>query len=344
MAGLNTFRHASSLVAAGPGGRCSVSGAIATVFGSTGFMGRYVLNRLGGSGTQVVAPYRCDEHDFRHLRVTGDLGQVQFMYFQLLDKDTVRQAVQHSDIVINLIGQDADSRHFALDDVHVTGARNIAEACAEAGVGRLVHMSSLGADINSESNYLKSKAIGEQVVREAFPEATIIRPANIFGFEDRFLNRFADWRAFPIVGQPLFDGGVATKQPVFSLDVADGIINSLVDEGGVGNTYEFFGPKQYTVKEIVDFVNTTVRKPDATTRVPTALARMVGRVMDKSPLDPIVSEEDVIRLSTSDVMTKTAGTLADLNITPVPMEKVALNWLRRFRTPSQHDSLLDMPQ
>eukprot|EP00730_Choanoeca_flexa_P015082 TRINITY_DN6833_c0_g2_i1.p1 TRINITY_DN6833_c0_g2~~TRINITY_DN6833_c0_g2_i1.p1 ORF type:complete len:354 (+),score=81.23 TRINITY_DN6833_c0_g2_i1:28-1062(+) len=339
MASINALRHASSLVAAGPGGRCSVSGAVATVFGSTGFLGRYVLNRLSGTGTQTVVPYRCDEHDWRHLRVTGDLGQVHFMYFQLLDKDSVRKAVQNSDIVINLIGQDCDSRHFALDDVHVTGARNIAEACAEAGVNRLVHLSALGADVNSESNYLKSKAIGEQVVQEAFPDATIIRPANIFGYEDRFLNRFAEWRSLPIVGQALFDGGKATKQPVYSLDVAEGIVSSLAHEAAIGNTYEFFGPKEYTVKDIVQFVNTTTRRPDATTYVPTKLARLALGLADRFPVDPIISEEDAIRLSTSDVMTKSAGTLKDFDITPMPMEKVALNWLRRFRDPSQHDSL-----
>ena len=145
----------------------------------------------GQQGGQQVIPFRGDEHDYRHLRVTGDLGQVQFLPYQLLDKESITRAVQHSNVVINLVGQDTDSRHFSLEDANITGATNIAQAAQEAGVSRLIHVSALGADKNSASRFLQSKALGEEAVRAAFPTATIMRPSHIFGYEDRFLNRFA---------------------------------------------------------------------------------------------------------------------------------------------------------
>ncbi|EDQ86909.1 uncharacterized protein MONBRDRAFT_38167 [Monosiga brevicollis MX1] len=365
----------SSVAATGPGGRSSVSGIVATVFGSTGFLGRYVVNRLGGTGSQVVLPYRGDEHDWRHLRVTGDLGQTHFLPFQLLDRASVEKAMKYSDVVINLIGQSCDSRHFALSDVHVEGARIIGEAAAASGVETLIHVSSMNADADSECDFYKTKALGEEAVRSAFPDAIIVRPSDVIGFEDRFLNRFAEWRSFPLTGQPLFDGGKATKRPVFSLDVADGIIAAASNAKYIkGQTLEFFGyafffvhfpgssvklsrstdfnlgmidlrvsPREYTVKELVTFVNQTIRLPNNPTNVPVAVGRAVGRAFDRLPLDPIISEQDVLRLSTSDKLSKNVITLEDFGIEGTTMERVALNWLRRFRKPSQHDDLLDVP-
>ncbi|EGD74983.1 hypothetical protein PTSG_07208 [Salpingoeca rosetta] len=333
----------SSVQVAGKGGRCSVSGVVATVFGATGFMGRYVVNRLGKVGSQVVVPFRGDEHDYRHLRVAGDLGQIHFLPFQLLDKDTVRRAVEHSNVVINLIGQDTDSRHFSLEDVHVTGALNIAEAAKEAGVERLIHMSALGADKTSNSRFLQSKALGEEAVASVFPSATIIRPSHIFGYEDRFLNRFAGLRVLPC-GQPLFDGGKAKKSPVYSLDVADGIAAAVGDPIAEGSVFEFVGPREYTMKEIVTFINQITRKPNKTIHVPSMLALPLTRFSDKLPVDPIISTEDILRYTKDDEVTADTLRLEHMDVKGTDMEAVALGFLRRFRSPSQHDELLDYQQ
>ncbi|KAM6162688.1 LOW QUALITY PROTEIN: NADH dehydrogenase [ubiquinone] 1 alpha subcomplex subunit 9, mitochondrial-like [Erethizon dorsatum] len=178
----------------GRGGRFSVSGVVATVFGATRFLGRYVVNHLGWMGSQVILPYRCDSYDIMHLRPMGDLGQIILLEWDARDQDSIRRAVQHSSVVINLVGRDWETTNFNFEDVFVKIPQAIAQACKEAGVEKLIHVSHLYADSKSSSRYLRNKAVGEEV-RDTFPEATIIRPLDIFGKEDRFLNRFAKFLA-----------------------------------------------------------------------------------------------------------------------------------------------------
>uniref|UniRef100_I3M818 NADH dehydrogenase [ubiquinone] 1 alpha subcomplex subunit 9, mitochondrial n=1 Tax=Ictidomys tridecemlineatus TaxID=43179 RepID=I3M818_ICTTR len=185
-----------ALIPHGKGGRSSVSGVVATVFGATGFLGRYVVNHLGRMGSQVIIPYRCDPYDVMHLRPMGDLGQIIFLEWNGRDKDSIRRAVEHSNVVINLVGRDWETRNFDFEDVFVKIPQTIAQISKEAGVEKFIHVSHLNANIRSSSRYLRNKAVGENEVRNAFPEATIIKPSDIFGREDRFLNHFANIRWF----------------------------------------------------------------------------------------------------------------------------------------------------
>lgn len=178
----------------GTGGRSSFNGIVATVFGATGFTGRYVCNRLGKIGTQLIIPYRADHYEAIRLRLCGDLGQVLFQPYNLRDEEAIAKAVRYSNVVINLVGRDWETKNFKYDDVHVTGARNIARIAKEAGVKKFIHVSALNAAEYPEphvlpqgSKFLRSKWLGEQAVREEFPEAIIFRPSDVYGQEDRFL-------------------------------------------------------------------------------------------------------------------------------------------------------------
>ncbi|KAF6119780.1 hypothetical protein HJG60_010190 [Phyllostomus discolor] len=180
----------------GKGGRSSVSGVVATVFGATGFLGRYVVNHLGRMGSQVIIPYRCDIYDTMHLRPMGDLGQIIFLEWNGRNKDSIQRAVKHSNVVINLVGREWETKNFDFEDVFVKIPQTIAQVSKDAGVERFIHISHLNADIKSSSRYLRNKAVGEKEVRDAFPEAIIIKPSDIFGREDRFLNYFASSYSF----------------------------------------------------------------------------------------------------------------------------------------------------
>lgn len=178
----------------GTGGRSSFNGIVATVFGATGFTGRYVCNRLGKTGTQLIIPYRADYYEAQRLKLCGDLGQVLFQPYNLKDEKSIEKAVRYSNVVINLVGRDWETKNFKFEDVHVEGARRLARIAKEAGVKRFIHVSALNASENPEphvvkngSKFLKSKYFGECAVREEFPEAVIFRPADIYGQEDRFL-------------------------------------------------------------------------------------------------------------------------------------------------------------
>uniref|UniRef100_A0A480MK72 NADH dehydrogenase [ubiquinone] 1 alpha subcomplex subunit 9, mitochondrial n=1 Tax=Sus scrofa TaxID=9823 RepID=A0A480MK72_PIG len=164
-----------ALIPHGKGGRSSVSGIVATVFGATGFLGRYVVNHLGRMGSQVIVPYRCEPYDTMHLRPMGDLGQIIFMEWNGKDKDSIRKVVEHSNVVINLVGREWETKNFDFEDVFVKIPHAIAQVSKEAGVEKLIHISHLNADIKSPSRYLRSK-VSNKLTWEVVHGASFLAP------------------------------------------------------------------------------------------------------------------------------------------------------------------------
>uniref|UniRef100_A0A0K8TTJ5 NADH dehydrogenase [ubiquinone] 1 alpha subcomplex subunit 9, mitochondrial n=1 Tax=Tabanus bromius TaxID=304241 RepID=A0A0K8TTJ5_TABBR len=341
----------------GTGGRSSFNGIVATVFGCTGFVGRYVCNKLGKSGTQMILPYRGDHGEAIRLKVTGDLGQVLFHFFHLKDEDSIREAVKYSNVVINLIGREFETKNFTFNDVHVDGARAIARISREAGVDRLIHLSALNASPHPEplvlkegSKFLKSKYYGELAVREEFPNATIIRPSDIYGQEDRFLRYYAHiWRR-QFRSMPLWHKGEKTiKQPVFVSDVAQGIINAIRDPETAGKVYQAVGPKRYLLSELVDWFHRVMRKDekwwgywrydlryDPTFMMKVKLTEMV------CPGNPVgeLHSERVEREYVTDIVEAGVPTLEDLGVQLTTMESQVPWELRPYRAALYYDAEL----
>uniref|UniRef100_A0A8C3X3W1 NADH dehydrogenase [ubiquinone] 1 alpha subcomplex subunit 9, mitochondrial n=1 Tax=Catagonus wagneri TaxID=51154 RepID=A0A8C3X3W1_9CETA len=320
-----------ALIPHGKGGRSSVSGIVATVFGATGFLGRYVVNHLGRMGSQVIVPYRCEPYDTMHLRPMGDLGQIIFLEWNGRDKDSIRKAVEHSNVVINLVGREWETRNFDFEDVFVKIPHTIAQVSKEAGVEKFIHVSHLNADIKSSSKYLRSKAVGEKEVREAFPEATIIKPSDIFGREDRFLNYFANIRWFG--GVPLISLGKKTvKQPVYIVDVSKGIVNAIKDPDAKGKTFAFVGPNRYLLFDLVQYIFAVAHRPFLPYPLPHFAYRWVGRLFEVSPFEPWTTRDKVERVHISDMTLPHLPGLEDLGIQATPLELKAIEVLRRHRT------------
>lgn len=256
----NTNVLDSARMQRGTAGRSSFSGRVATVFGATGMMGRILCNRLGKEGTQLIIPFRGDQWDARGLKLTGDLGQVWFLETDIRDPETIRKAVQHSNIVINCIGANYETRNFKYNDVHVEGPRLIARIARECGVEKLIHFSALNASPNpqkifQQSKFLTSKYEGEQAVKEEFEDAVIIRPSEIYGESDRFLFYYASDFRRGLRFIPLWRKGEMTiKMPVHQSDVADGIMKIVKDKEIKGVTYDFVGPDKYLLSDIVDYI------------------------------------------------------------------------------------------
>jgi len=247
----------------GRGGRSSFSGDVVTVFGANGFIGKGVVNRLGNNGSQMVLPYRGEHYKMMKLKVAGDLGQVLFCPFELKDEDSIRRAVSHSNIVINLIGRSFETRNFSYEDVNITGPQNIARICKEAGVKRLVHMSHIAARENPEvaflpggSRYLKTKYQGELAVLSEFPEATIFRCADVYGEGDNFLQYWMSrFRTSGRFRTAVYGRGLMTvKQPIYRSDVVTGIMHSLYEPSAVGQTYEAGGPQRLTQAALLTYM------------------------------------------------------------------------------------------
>lgn len=318
----------------GMGGRSSTNGHIATVFGCTGFLGRYVVNKLAQEGTQVVVAYR-DPDEARHLKVSGDLGQVIPLEFDLKNKEQLVECVRHSDIVYNLIGRDYETKNFTFDAVHVDGARRLAEACAENDVARFVQVSALNASEDSASKFLRSKALGEKAVREAIPDATIVRPGIMWGHEDRFLNRIGADEGW----QYYVNEGMTKIRPVSAIDVAEALRVMLTAESTIGKTYELYGPKEYQVKDIFELAREISMKPLPIRGAPNAVLKVIATLMDKLPYNQMVSPDLIERMAMDDKITPGACTFEDLYIQPTDLEAVAIYFLRRFRS----NAVFDLP-
>ena len=315
----------------------------ATVFGCSGFLGRYIAQSLGNSGTQLVLPYRCDALDVSHLRTMGDLGQVvPLPGFNIRDDEAIKRAVSQSSLVINLIGTDAETWNYSFEDVHVDFPRRLAAAVKEVGKAeRVVHVSCLGAAPDAPSRRLRTKAAGEALVASELGQAlTLIKSAVMTGTEDRLFNKYAGWiKALPAV--PLLGGGGAQLQPVWVRDVAQAVMNALHSWEAAGKTYHLAGPDVFTVAELVDFTYRTVREEPATVPFPAALARALALpgdwVAKRTPFrGPSSFTADSIDELGADFLLPAAPgvlTFADLDMAPRRVtEGIPIEYLRHYRS------------
>ncbi|KAI8870070.1 NAD(P)-binding protein [Ramicandelaber brevisporus] len=315
-------------VSAGAGGRSSLSGHTATVFGCTGFLGRYIVNRLARRGTNVVIPFRGEEDNKRHLKQMGDLGQVVPLEFDIRNEDQIAEVVRHSDIVYNLIGANYPTKNFTFESVHVAGAKRIAEISQACGVARLVHVSALGANPQSTSEFLKTKAIGEQVVREAFPDATIVRPAVIYGHEDNFLQWYANFKNLLFTVR----GADALMRPVCVSDVAYALDQMMYSDATVGKTVELFGNEQFKQSEVIDLVSKMLRQKVFTMALPKDVYKYGANLLQYSPYRHL-SPDEVERLTIDALPSGEQGVLTfqELGITPRALEPNLLQYIRHRR-------------
>ncbi len=228
----------------------SRDGQMATVFGGSGFVGRHVVRAFAARGWRVRAAVRRPDLA-GHLQPMGTVGQIHGVQANVRFPDSARRAAEGAAAVVNLVGvlESVGAQNFQA--VHVVGARAVARAAREAGAARLVHVSALGADVKSPSQYARTKAEGEAAAREEFPGVIILRPSIVFGPEDDFFNRFAAMaRLSPFL--PLIGGGKTKFQPVFVDDLAAAVVNAAEGRATPGAVYEIGGPETLTFRELLD--------------------------------------------------------------------------------------------
>uniref|UniRef100_T1JE21 NADH dehydrogenase [ubiquinone] 1 alpha subcomplex subunit 9, mitochondrial n=1 Tax=Strigamia maritima TaxID=126957 RepID=T1JE21_STRMM len=329
----------------GKGGRSSFNGIVATVFGATGFLARHLINKLGKQGTQIIVPYRGDSYDVLRLKLTGDLGQVLFVPFNLKDENSIAKAMKYSNVVVNLIGRDFETKNYTYNNVHVDGARSIARMASQTGVKKLIHVSSMnvaesapGVILNGGSKFLSSKYLGELAVREEFPDATIIRPAEIFGQGDRYLRYYASVYRKEGSFIPMWNKGEGIfKQPVFVSDVAKGIVNAIFDKTAVGRTYQGIGPRLYELRDLIEWYYKLMRKDKENyyyivnmKYIPSFRLR-VSFVNKFAPSMPTLIWDKMEREHTTDEIDPFLPTLVDLGVNPTLLEDQAPWELRPYR-------------
>ena len=249
---------------------------------------------------------------------------------------SIEAATRDADVVINLVGILFERGRQRFDAVQAEGAGAVAQAASAAGA-RLIHVSAIGADENSASDYARTKAAGERLVLAAQPQAIITRPSIMFGPEDDFFNRFAALaRISPAL--PLPGGGHTRFQPVFAGDVAEAIARAVDGKVKSGTVYEFGGPDVLTFKELMEFTLATIERRRLLLPIPFAVMKLQAAFLQFLPEPPLTPDQ--VELLKSDNVVSTAAheqdrTLEGLGIIPNSVASIVPDYLWRFRKTGQ---------
>jgi NADH dehydrogenase len=268
-----------------------------------------------------------------HLQPLGGVGQIHAVQANVRYPESVLAACEDADAVINLVGLLHEGGRQSFDAVHVFGARAAAQAAAESGASRLIHVSAIGAASDAAAEYARTKAAGEAEVRQAFGAATILRPSVIFGPEDRFFNLFASLARFsPVL--PLIGGGETRFQPVFVGDVAAAVVAALDDPSSQSATFELGGPEIVSFRQVLEFILNAIERQRLLVPVPFGFVRLKALFLQMLP-NPLLTVDQVRMLEVDNIVADGARTLSDLGIAAQAIEGIVPDYLERFRRSGQ---------
>jgi len=323
------------------------AGRIVTVFGGSGFIGRYVVRALARDGWRVRVACRRPDLAF-FLQPLGKPGQVVAVQANLRDPASVAAAVQGASAVVNLVGILAETGKQKFATVQAQGARLAAEAAAAVGVTNYVQMSAIGSDAGGSAAYARSKAEGEAGVLAAIPTAVILRTSVVFGLEDEFFNRFGTMaRFFPVI--PIV-GAETRFQPVYVGDVAEAVATALAGRARAGSVYELGGPETKSFGALVDYVLAVTERDRHVMKLGFGAGKLVAWIMQMLTSLSLGLFPKILRMTTdqvellkhdnvvSDAAKADGRTLEGLGITPQSIEAIAPGYLYRYRKTGQYQS------
>ena len=316
---------------------------LVTIYGGSGFVGRYIARRLAQSGWRIrVAVRRPNEAMF--VKPYGVVGQVEPVFCNIRDDESVRAVMTGADAVVNCVGILDESGRNGFDAVQNEGADRIARIAAELGVGGMVQLSAIGADPESDSDYARTKGLGEAAVLKHMPGAVILRPSIIFGPEDQFFNRFGSMARF---GPVLPIAGAGTRfQPVYVDDVAQAAVLGVEGKAEPG-VYELGGPEVATFRDLMHTMLAVIRRRRLVFGMPFWMARTmasvfgIGKALTFGMLQPPITSDQVKNLARDNVVSEGAKGFADLGIAPTSLEAVLPEYLWRFRPQGQYDAITE---
>lgn len=302
------------------------------VVGGSGFVGRHLVAALAARGARVTVPTRRRERA-KHLIL---LPTVDVVEADVRDPKVLAGLAAGRDAVVNLAGVlhsrrarrgEQGPNHYGpqFAQAHVELAQAVVNACRAAGAGhdrpRLLHMSALGADPKAPSEYLRSKGIGEQAVLAADDLAvTVFRPSVIFGPEDRFLNLFA---RLAMLSPVLALGSPAARfQPVHVGDVVKAMLAALESRAAPGKRYDLCGPREYTLRELMQFVCAATGRKRLVIGLPDGLSYLQAWLMELLPVK-LLTRDNYYSMQVPSV----CGCAFPFGIEPVALEASAPAWL-----------------
>lgn len=315
---------------------------LVTIYGGSGFVGRYVARQMAQRGWRVrVAVRRPNEAIF--VRPYGVVGQVEPVFCNIRDDASVAEVMQGADAVVNCVGILNESGKNRFDAIQAEGPGRIARIAAAQGISRMVHISAIGADPESDSDYSRTKALGETAVLEQMPGAVILRPSVIFGPEDNFFNRFAGMaRLGPIL--PIA-AGQTRFQPVYVDDVARAVVKGVTGAAAPG-IYELGGPEVLAMREIIARMLDVIGRRRVVVNMPFWIARLMAFGFDMIQAitlglisNGVLTRDQLRNLTRDNVVSDGARGFDELGISPLAMESVLPEYLWRFRPAGQYYEL-----
>jgi NADH dehydrogenase len=308
---------------------------LVTVFGGSGFVGRHVVRALAKRDYRIRVAVRRPELA-GHLQPLGKVGQIHAVQANIRYPASIKAAMRDSHVAINLVGILAEGGPQSFSTVQRDGAEAIARAAADVGA-RMVHVSAIGANVDAEAKYARSKGEGEAAVHAILPATPILRPSVVFGPEDQFTNRFAALaRVSPVM--PLV--GADTKlQPVYVEDVATAVADAVAGKTMPGAVYELGGPEVMTMREIIALILSVIERKRAMLPLPFGLASLKAQFLQFAPGPLKLTPDQVLLLRDDNIVSSAAisegRTLQGLGITPDSLEAIAPAYLWRFRATGQ---------
>ncbi|MGI3169735.1 complex I NDUFA9 subunit family protein [Pseudooceanicola sp. C21-150M6] len=317
---------------------------LVTIFGGSGFLGKYIARRMAQQGWRVRVATR-HPNDSMFVRTYGVVGQVEPVFCNIRDDASVRAVTHGADAVVNCVGILSEKGRNGFDSVQAEGAGRVARIAAEQGVAQMVQISAIGADTESDSDYARTKALGEAAVLEHMPGAMILRPSILFGPEDEFFNRFANMTKLgPVL--PMV-GGNTKFQPVFVDDVAAAAEVYLLGKAQ-GGVYELGGPEVRTFRELMQEMLGVIQRRRGLINLPVWVANLMAFGLSAAQVvslglfhNDTLTQDQIVNLQKDNVVSGDAKGFDALGIVPMTMEAVLPSYLWRFRPSGQYAAIKD---
>lgn len=302
---------------------------IITIFGGTGFLGRHVVRNLAKEGYKIKIITRNPAKAY-FLKPYGDIGQIVASKLTSTASKDIADIIKGSYAVINTIGILFEKGKSTFENIHIDLVKNIATACTQEKIHKFIHISALGIETSS-SKYAKTKLTAEQVIKEIYPNVTLIRPSVIFGKEDNFFNKFAKMPFLPLIG-----GGKTKFQPVYVGDVAKAV-TTTIKRPLESKIFELAGPETLSLKEVYQRISLFTSKKITAIPLPFFMAKIIGFFAGVLPIPPLTLDQ-VTSLQYDNVLSNNNPTFTDLDIEPKPLNIILPTYLYRYTYQGSDDN------
>jgi len=303
----------------------ATNGRTVTVFGGTGFLGRRIVRHLRYREFPVRIASR--HPDRGHSQFGRDDPQLRSVQADIHDERSVADALAGAYAVVNTVSHYVEHGQETFHSAHVESAQRIAAQAYRAGVKRFVQISGIGADAASQSRYIRARGEGELVVRAAFADAHIIRPAVMFGSDDTFLTTILKLlRRLPIY--PMFGRGLMRLQPAHVEDVAEAIVRIIQRAETQPMIFECGGPRVYSYEELVGIVARQAGLAPILIPIPFAVWRALAWASEMLPA-PLLTRNQVELMQIDTVSSPEMPGFAEVGISPRSVEAILQRMLSK---------------